>query len=533
MGKIQYIVDSIFNLQTQQERKSEFNENRFALLFKPGQYKLNISVGYYTHVIGLGQSPDDVVITGAVQAVAPPSYNGSVLINFWRAVENLSIKPPADSANIWAVSQAAPMRRVHIKGNLKLHDNGAASGGFLANSKIDGLVDFGPQQQWFSRNCEWQRCSGGLWNIVSLGVSGAPKEDWPSKPYLSLEKTPFIREKPFWTIDHSGELLLEIPMLKKNTHGVNWNQRTVADSKQIPIADFFIAKPEKDDARSINSALARGKNILFSPGIYWLEESIEVTRPGTILTGIGMPSLVPKNGVPVIHVADVDDVTLSSIIVDAGLVQSSRLIEIGGPDSKMDHSLQPTFIYDVFVRVGGYHAGTTQSCVTINSNNVVVDHIWLWRADHGNGVGWEVNNAANGLTVNGDDVTIYGLFNEHFQGYQTIWNGESGKMYFYQCEMPYYVPSPEAWRHDGKNGFSAYKVSDHVENHDVWGMGIYNVFFKSPALVDCAVEAPHNMENRFRHITTIWLGGNEGSEVKSIINGKGSAVNRDNRKATW
>ena len=68
--------------------------------------------------------------------------------------------------------------------------------------------------------------------------------------------------------------------------------------------------------------------------------------------------------------------------------------------------------------------------MVINSKDVCIDHIWLWRADHGNGVGWDKNKAANGLIVNGDNVLIYGLLNEHFQEYQTLWNGNNGRVYF-------------------------------------------------------------------------------------------------------
>ncbi|MDX8337747.1 coagulation factor 5/8 type domain-containing protein [Draconibacterium sp. IB214405] len=531
MGTIQHLIDSIYAIQTTNE--SEFNENRIAFLFQPGEYKLDVKVGYYTHVIGLGQSPNDVTINGSVTAVAPPTYNGSVLINFWRAVENLTINPSIDSTNVWGVSQAAPMRRVHVKGNLQLHDNGAASGGFLADSKVDGQVVFGGQQQWFSRNSEWESCTGGLWNMVSLGVVGAPEADWPAKPYLSINETPFVREKPFWTMNDAGEMWLEVPVLKEKTKGVSWESEENGNNTKINSSEFYIANPKVDNAESINAALAQGKNILFTPGIYWLKNSIEVKKPGTILIGMGMPSLIPEGENPVIKIADVDNVTLSSILIDAGLFKTDQLIQIGEPGADSDHSENPTFIYDLFIRVGGFHAGTTRNCVTINSNNVVVDHVWLWRADHGNGVGWDINKAANGLTVNGKNVTIYGLFNEHFQEYQTIWNGENGTVYFYQCEMPYYVPSPEAWQHDGKNGYASYKVADHVTNHQAWGLGIYNVFFNSAALVDYAIEAPQNLEQNFHQATTIWLGGNEGSEVKSIINGKGAAVNKGNRKATW
>jgi len=72
---------------------------------------------------------------------------------------------------------------------------------------------------------------------------------------------------------------------------------------------------------------------------------------------------------------------------------------------------------------------------------VIGDNLWLWRADHGNNVGWTRNPADNGLTVNGNNVSMYGLAVEHFQKFQTVWNGESGKDIFYQSEMPYDVPA--------------------------------------------------------------------------------------------
>jgi hypothetical protein len=44
---------------------------------------------------------------------------------------------------------------------------------------------------------------------------------------------------------------------------------------------------------------------------------------------------------------------------------------------------------------------------------------------------------ANGLIVNGNDVTLYGLFAEHSMEYETIWNGNGGRCYFYQNELPF------------------------------------------------------------------------------------------------
>lgn len=525
MKEIQFVIDTIFKIQS--GRSSEFSKYRYALLFKPGKYYLDVKVGYYMHILGLGKSPEDVIIVGAVRS---NSRGNSVLVNFWRAAENLTVMPTTDSTNTWGVSQAAPLRRVYIKGNLNLFDKGYASGGFLADSKIDGTVASGPQQQWFSRNSQWGKWIGGNWNMMFVGVPGAPAEDWPVKPFTTIKETPIIREKPFMAYDDKG-FIVKIPKLKKNSIGPGWVNH-INDEKVLRLNEFYLVKPGIDNSESINSALKKGKNLLFTPGIYSLDESLKVTRKGTVIMGIGMPSLVPLKGNSTMDISDIDGVTVCGILIDAGSIRSETLFQVGEANSAKVHETNPTFLFDVFVRVGGPAEGSTSSCIVINSKNVCVDHIWLWRADHGNGVGWDKNRGANGLIVNGDNVTVYGLFVEHLQEYQTLWNGNNGKVYFYQSEMPYDPPTADAWKHDGINGYASYKVSDKVTNHEAWGLGIYNVFYQAPVVVDNAIETPVALENKIHHKLTFWLNGNKDSVVKSIINGKGASVNSANRKAT-
>ena len=526
MQEIQALIDTLHARQT--GRKSEFSRNRFALLFKPGTYQLDVRVGYYMHVIGLGSSPEDVIINGTVRSNS--TRGGNVLTNFWRAAENLTIVPVKDSTNIWAVSQAAPLRRIHVKGNLQLHDNGYASGGFLADSKIDGNVISGPQQQWFTRNTDLQKWKGGVWNMMFMGVPHAPEENWPAKPFTVIKETPTLREKPFWVMCEN-KLMLEIPASKKNTEGISWESYPKVE-KFAHIKQFYVAKASVDNAKSINKALKKGRHILFTPGIYSLEESLKVTHKGTIIYGIGMPSLVPANGNKVMEVADVDDITIAGLLMDANVTPSETLLQIGEPGSNKNHESRPTCLYDVFFRVGGPHEGSAMSCLVVNSNHVLIDHVWLWRADHGTGVGWDKNKSANGLIVNGHDVTVYGLFNEHFQEYQTLWKGENGRVYFYQSEMPYDPPTVDSWKHDNTYGYASYKVSDHVKRHQAWGVGIYNVFYNAPVVVDQAIETPESLEKNIAHSVIFWLNGNKESVVKSIINGKGQSIHKDNRKAT-
>ena len=111
----------------------------------------------------------------------------------------------------------------------------------------------------------------------------------------------------------------------------------------------------------------------------------------------------------------------------------------------------------------------------VNSSNVIIDNIWAWRADHGNPgtVGWTINTAKHGVIINGDNVVAYGLAVEHFQEYQTIWNGENGIDYFYQSEMPYDPPTQADFSHQGISGFASFKVQDWVRNFQGFGMGVY------------------------------------------------------------
>src|ERR1700756_3209190 len=195
-SQIQATVDAIANQQVD----NQFGTQRYALLFMPGTYgstgsALAFQVGYYTEVAALGASPTDVTINGHVD-----SYNqgfGSndciALDNFWRSLSNLTINVTGLTAcrvgaEFWAVSQAAPMRRVNITGgNLTLHDYCTAgpqfaSGGFIADSNT-GFIINGSQQQFLVRNSNIGGWSNGVWNQVFSGVNGAPPQSFSSTPY--------------------------------------------------------------------------------------------------------------------------------------------------------------------------------------------------------------------------------------------------------------------------------------------------------------------------------------------------------------
>jgi hypothetical protein len=521
MTNIQARIDAIFR----QQERSQFGLNRFALLFTPGKYDLDVQVGFYTQVLGLGKSPDDVSITGAVRCKARWMANSNATCNFWRGVENLAVTPTQDdNINIWAVSQATALRRVHVKGNLNLWDGGWSSGGFIADCKIDGQVNSGSQQQWFSRNAEWGSWKGANWNMVFVGISNPPAGRWPEPPYTVIDQTPLIREKPYLWIDERGHYFVRVPTLSTNgARGPTWTAGTTPGAS-VPLDRFHRARPERDNAASLNSMLNSGRHLLFTPGIYHLEDSIRVTRPDTIVLGIGYATLQVDNGTPALVIADVGGVKVGGLLIEAGAMNSDTLVQVGEPGSRTSHAADPIVLWDLFCRVGGAQAAKATCMVTINSRDVVGDNFWLWRADHGRGAGWTSNPNKHGLVVNGDGVTLYGLFVEHTQEYQTVWNGNGGRVYFYQSEMPYDPPSQDAWRHGEVNGYASYKVADTVTTHEAWGLGVYCVFSAAPVVAENAIETPAAPGVKMRHMVTIRLGGRPNSGINHVINGKGAAV---------
>jgi hypothetical protein len=510
-------IDEVYAAQ----RNNQFGLARNALLFAPGDYKLDIPIGYYTQVLGLGASPDSVHIAGNVHSDATLPRNNATC-TFWKAAEGFSVTPTGGTMK-WAVSQAAPFRRMHVRGDIVLHqDSGWASGGWMSDDLIDGNVGAGPQQQWISRNTEWGGWTGANWNMVFVGVVSPPAGEWPNPPYTKIAKVPIVREKPFLEVDSSGKFVVRVPALRSNSSGISWRAGSTP-GKSIPLSEFYVARPDLDTAATINAQLARGKNLLFTPGIYELADTIRVRRANTVVLGLGFATLRANNGVTAMTVADVDGVILAGLLFDAGEANSPVLLEVGPKGSSASHVNNPTSLHDIFFRVGGAAVGRASVNLRINSSNTIVDHTWIWRADHGAGVGWTSNTSANGLVVNGNDVTIYGLFVEHYQEFQVLWNGNGGRVYFYQSEIPYDPPDqPSYTSAPGTNGWAAYKVAENVTSHEAWGLGIYSVFRNRGVVLSRAIEVPNNPNVRFHSMITVRLGNN--GEIGNVINDTGGAT---------
>ncbi|MEY9963531.1 uncharacterized protein YceK [Streptacidiphilus sp. MAP12-16] len=517
---IQSTLDTVFN----QQQTNQFGTQRNALLFKPGSYSVSANVGFNTQVAGLGLSPDDVNINGYV-TVDAGWFNGNATQNFWREAENFSVTPPSGT-DTWAVAQGASLRRVDVHGNLKLDPTGDgwASGGFLADSRISGAVNSGSQQQWMSRNNTWGSWNGSVWNMVFVGDTNAPAQNFPNPSHTVVAQTPTSREKPFLYVDQStGLYKVFVPGLQTNSSGATWINGTPAGTS-LPMHTFYVTKPG-DTAETMNSALAAGDNLLVTPGVYHLDQTLQVTRPDTVVLGMGLATLVPDNGVTAISTADVDGVRIAGFLIDAGTTNSASLVQIGPAGASVDHSADPTTVQDLYVRIGGTGAvGKATNSLVINSRNTIGDNLWLWRADHGSNTGWAVNTADTGLLVNGDNVTMYGLAVEHFQKYEVLWNGNGGRTYFFQNEMPYDPPNQAAWMNGANRGYPAYKVADSVTSHEAWGVGSYCYFNVDPTVVsEHAFEVPNTAGVLFHDLATVSLGGV--GTINHVIDNAGGTAN--------
>jgi hypothetical protein len=548
-SSIKAAVDAI----AAQQLSNQFGTQRYALLFMPGTYgsaaqPLNFQVGYYTDVAGLGASPHDVAVNGTIDVYNQCFSDGcTALVNFWRSLSNLTIdvagKGGCQFGEFWATSQAAPMRRVDVNGFATLMDYCSppsyASGGFIADTRFAGsVVVNGSQQQYLVRNSSVDFWTNAVWNQVFAGVQGAPAQSFPNPPYTTLATNPVSREKPFLYVDGNKHFAVYVPDAQFDSSGVTWaNGQT--PGRSLPIESFFIAKPS-DSVQTINNALARGLNLIFTPGVYDVDQTIKVKRPDTVVLGLGMATLEAQNGVVAMTVADVKGVEISGLIFDAGPVNSPVLLQVGtrhaANGAAREHNdwsdpRDPTALHDVFFRIGGAHLGKATVSLEVESDDVVLDDIWAWRADHGDGVGWTSNTADTGLVVDGSNVAATGLFVEHYQRDEVIWNGENGRTIMFQNEMPYDPPNQAAWQHDGILGYAAYKVAPSVQTHEGWGLGSYCYFNVDPTIhASHAFEVPVTPGVRLHDILDLSI-TNHGT-IDHVVNDFGAPTPPDTTTST-
>ncbi len=573
-----------------------------------------VTLGYYTQILGLGKDRDDVKISPGIEVYnqCPPAVPGvpstdpnsqdricvttGGLNNFWRGVENLNMVitgAQAKSGLRFAVSQAAPLRHTHISGKLVLCDwynanhpklsgpCGYTSGGFMADVQIDNGLTPGSQQQWLTRHSTIGSSETGTWNTIFVGTKfgaqpvppvtpdghqPAPGNTWVKFPLTNLQYTPTsIREKPYLVCENCSdtsplatiEWKIAVPALrlKGSPLGVDNSPATlldVTDETSLVINSHSgITVLDASQIKGINEQLSAGKNIIFMPGVYSLEDTIIVpsTAKNTIILGVGLPTLVCSKGVSCMSIQAEQGVELAGVVFEAGYINTPTLLEVGTEKNSNDNSANPNFLYDVYARIAETQLSSrtktirqTTTAVVINTNNVVGDNLWIWRGDHDKASGtdpnpaknlvtWEQNVAQHGLIVNGDEVAIYGLAVEHFRDYQTLWYGDKGQVYFYQSEMPYDVPKLEDWTCTEanstlsvENSCASYVIGKEVKSHTAWGVGVYSYFAKAKIQATSAIKAPNVAGISLHHVIGRWLNGQEGSGVLNLITNTDSSM---------
>jgi hypothetical protein len=540
---------------------SQFDSQRYAVFFQPGTYgsaadPLVFQVGYYTEVAGLGAMPQDTVVDGAIEVFnnlcTAGTSNCNSEDNFWRSLSNLELNvhlpsatpayaPPvvdaygagcANSEESWSASQADPIRRAIINGSVVFQDYCAAddyaSGGFIADSKVSGDLDFYGNQQYMVRNSDIggaNGCPNGLWNTVYSGVHGAPAAAFSGQCQQNtvVPTSPVTEEEPFLYTDPHGNYQVFVPAVQHDSSGPSWSGGTEAGTS-IPLSRFFVANP-RTPVLAINIALALGKNLILAPGVYDLDQPIVVSRADTVILGLGFATLVPQHGSAAIVVVPNDGVKLSGLIIDAGPVNSPALLSVGFPGPA--NAGNPDLIQDVFFRIGGAESTPVSATVSLldNASNSIIDDVWAWRADHGNDVGWTQNKGNTGLIVTGNNVTAYGLAVEHYQKYEVTWSGQGGSDIFFENELPYDPPSQSAWMASPtQDGYPAFLVSQGVRTFQGYGMGSYVAFSQTTATLHDAeaFQSPDTPGVQFHNIFAVWITGSGGDD--SIINGVGGPV---------
>lgn len=570
-------------------QNGHFSDERHALLFKPGDYDIDVQVGYYTQVLGLGASPSEVTFKGGTKGYGPyvlaldqrsSDDDGTGSLNtFWRSVENVKIQT---SNAYWAVSQAAPMRRIEVDGTLWFFDSltsgcNFASGGFAADIYVKDSTTPGSQQQFCLRNCTFggdvSRCA---WSLVQCGCDNALAttscDDYlvynqprtkiiAEKPYITVVQRPVYGDNGQDTGDTEDAYLLHVPRLKKDSAGVSFApsddavaaKDLVADSDDvIPFEYVFYADADAlgvgSVATSIQAQLDAGYSIVFAPGTFQLEQTLEIKTNDQVLLGIGMATLKPPaDGSPCLRVAsDVEGVriaglTLQSSKLDDGSFTGSTLLDWCAT-SNDSSSANPGVLSDIFARVGGpdktdrYSVGV-DIMLRIAARDVIADNLWLWRADHSALADGEQPQEGQvfhlvtsgefpcntAIQVSGDNVSIYGLACEHTIQNITQWSGNHGTVLFYQCELPYDVTQAAF----GDPGYAGYIVDDSVETHTAAGVGIYSYFRDYDVLVKSAFLGSADTSQRMYHTFTRFLNKSGKGGIENVINDQGGSSYQD------
>ncbi|CAK9057908.1 unnamed protein product [Durusdinium trenchii] len=498
-----------------QNATTHFGTERYAILLKPGDYppQLLINLGYYTSIIGVGANPDDVKIP---DLWVSNDITGQATNNFWRSVEGVTVTGPR---TMWAVSQASPLRRSIISGELWLsHEEGYSSGGFISDVQIGKKLVMGTQQQWFFRQITFPTeglwCWQG-WNYVFMGALGLDDASvqkcntgMPHK-ISQMDRTARSAEKPYLVLEDDGRWMMYIPgIVHQPAPGALLDHNP---AYKLTMDQVFVADPEMS-TETIVQGLRTKEACLLTPGIYYLTEPLEITKDRFVLLGIGFPTLVSPPGMSCIKVQQgLNDVRVASIIMDANTPASHDYTEplLQWGDGTSHWSQVAGVASDIVARVGAFgylncELKRADTLVEFNADDLIVDNVWVWHADHDDCSDFTMAKGADmmdykfqsdqcqsthGIVVNGNNLVAYGVFVEHIvDGHMLLWNGEAGQLYFFQAELPYHSEKTLPER------YAAYVVAQTVYSHFAVGLGAY-IIDREPAYAGFQVSPYADLRN--------------------------------------
>src|SRR4051794_17559511 len=485
-----------------------------------------------TKVSGLGASPCDVVINGALDI-----KNGGLAIRPSQ-MSNLTINPiesgSPDHSMLWYTSQTATWRRVNLLGNLYVSPvvqspgkcqnpctnpadinlvPGVANGFVMANSVVTGKIINGdglnrPGVEGFGGNSDiyFQQDSIGGYSgfgsdMVFAGTLGAPATDFrpgvggPNGTFAvtpghitTVDTVPVVREEPYVYYDGSQFRIFR-PSAQFDLRGPNWDQAGQGDS--LALSSFYVANPPTpassatpDTAATINAQLAAGKNVILNPGTYVLDAPLTVAQPDKVIFGLGDPILRADNTATVVVKDSAPGTVLGGFNADGRAFNASDMgpfadtqVVIGDTPHGAGSKTDPTSLNDISSVSGA------RTDVLINQDHVVMNQGQIQSNNNsGNGyttINWAADSGNYGMVVNGDHFTWEGIWLEHFKKTQVTWNGEDGQVLFFQNERPLTVPfdipgeigvQPHVWKMAPDfDGYPSLAISDQVNRFTLHG----------------------------------------------------------------
>ena len=358
-----------------------------------------------------------------------------------------------------------------------------ASGGFIADSKLDGRV----AQRLAAAvpacaTATSARWSNGVWNQVFAGVEGAPAQSYyprTARRYTTLPTTPVSREKPYLYVDATGSYSVFVPSLQRELGRARPGRPGTTPGTLAAARRASSSPSRRTRSQAINNALATGKNLLLTPGVYDVDQTIKVKRADTVVLGLGIATLTRgRTASSPLTVGDVPGVDIAGVIDRRRPGQLAGAAAVGsapehGSNARRHQTTRPT--RRRCRTCSSASAARTSARPTVEPRGQQRQR----RSSTTSGPGGPTTATASAgrstrptpaSIVNGDNVTATGLFVEHYQKYNVIWNGENG--------TDDLLPERDAVRpaEPGRlaarrrsSATPAYKVADSVKTHEALG----------------------------------------------------------------